>query len=116
MNKRLAGKLKTTSTAVLKEDGSVWLEKELLIDNSDEKIGFYGFEFPRYNYDLNGLPYNYLYGNGFGTILPDRIIKVNVNTKEMKVLNIHITNPGIFRFGKRKISSHPSQYLFKINV
>lgn len=85
LNKRLAGKLQTTASAVLKEDGSVWLEKELLIDNSDEKIGFYGFEFPRYNYALNGLPYSYLYGNGFGTILPDRIIKVNVNTKDMKV-------------------------------
>lgn len=78
---RINGSLQTNCTATLKEDGSVWLEPEPLFDNSDLKTGFFGFEFPRYNYALNGKKYRYLYGCGFGQVLPDRLVKIDTDEK-----------------------------------
>jgi len=81
LNSRLEGIFPTSSKATLKDDGSIWAEGECLLDNSDNKIGFFGFEFPRYNYNLNGEKYRYLYGCGFGQILPDRLVKIDTQTK-----------------------------------
>ena len=44
-------------------------------------VGFFGFEFPRYNYAYNGKQYKYLYGCGFGEALPDRLVKIDTETK-----------------------------------
>jgi len=85
INSRLEGVFDTECQAILKEDGTVWLEGESLFDNSDCKSGFFGFEFPRYNYALNGQKYRYLYGCGFGQMLPDKLCKIDTKTKQMKI-------------------------------
>ena len=56
-------------------------------------VGFFGFEFPRYNYAFNGLKYRYLYGTGFGEVLPDRIIKIDTQTK-VSTCSVHRTHPS----------------------
>lgn len=81
INQLLGAEFKTAATATLKEDGSIWLDGESLFNNDDLKSGFFGFEFPRYNYALNGVKYRHLYGCGFGQILPDRLVKIDTDTK-----------------------------------
>ena len=50
-------------------------------DQINCSVGFFGFEFPRYNYDFVGKKYRYLYGTGFAEVLPDRLVKIDTDTK-----------------------------------
>ncbi|XP_034557611.1 retinal Mueller cells isomerohydrolase-like isoform X1 [Notolabrus celidotus] len=68
----------TTATAVLRSDGTIWLEPEVLFSGPRQ-----AFEFPQINYSLcNGEKYSFTYGLGLNHFIPDRIVKLNVQTKE----------------------------------
>ncbi|XP_027882838.1 retinal Mueller cells isomerohydrolase-like isoform X2 [Xiphophorus couchianus] len=71
----------TTATAVLHSDGSIWLEPEVLFSGPRQ-----AFEFPQINYSkCCGKKYSFAYGLGLNHFIPDRIVKLNVQTKEMWV-------------------------------
>uniref|UniRef100_A0A672YTQ2 Retinal Mueller cells isomerohydrolase-like n=1 Tax=Sphaeramia orbicularis TaxID=375764 RepID=A0A672YTQ2_9TELE len=68
----------TTATAVLHSDGTIWLEPEVLFSGPRQ-----AFEFPQINYSrCCGKKYSFAYGLGLNHFIPDRIVKLNVNTKE----------------------------------
>ncbi|XP_041960688.1 retinoid isomerohydrolase [Alosa sapidissima] len=68
----------TTATAVMREDGTIWLEPEVLFS-----APYNAFEFPQINYKMcNGRNYTYAYALGLNHFVPDRICKLNVRTKE----------------------------------
>ncbi|XP_023194938.1 retinal Mueller cells isomerohydrolase-like isoform X2 [Xiphophorus maculatus] len=68
----------TTATAVLHSDGSIWLEPEVLFSGPRQ-----AFEFPQINYSkCCGKKYSFAYGLGLNHFIPDRIVKLNVQTKE----------------------------------
>uniref|UniRef100_H2ZKQ0 Uncharacterized protein n=1 Tax=Ciona savignyi TaxID=51511 RepID=H2ZKQ0_CIOSA len=71
------------ATAILCVDGSVSLEHELLIP--DDIAGTNAaIELPRINYDYNnGRKYNYMYGVQGANFLPDQLVKINVEKKEL---------------------------------
>ena len=95
------------ATAVLRDDGTVWMEvsfqnnqiplnscthfqHENLFNTSHvdwrRMVGPHGFEFCRINYEnFNGREHRYIWGNGFGTMIPDKIMKVDTQTKEWKI-------------------------------
>lgn len=54
----------------------------------DELLQYGGLEFPQINYDqYNGKPYSYFYSCGFGHVFGDSLLKIDVHTKELKVLS-----------------------------
>ncbi|KAM8874064.1 retinal Mueller cells isomerohydrolase-like [Spinachia spinachia] len=68
----------TTATAALRSDGTIWLEPEVLFSGPRQ-----AFEFPQINYSLcRGKKYSFAYGLGLNHFIPDRIVKLNVQTKE----------------------------------
>ncbi|KAJ8376448.1 hypothetical protein SKAU_G00070280 [Synaphobranchus kaupii] len=68
----------TTATAVMRSDGTIWLEPEVLFSGPRQ-----AFEFPQINYrKFSGKNYTYAYGLGLNHFIPDRICKLNVKTKE----------------------------------
>ncbi|XP_024133904.1 retinal Mueller cells isomerohydrolase isoform X1 [Oryzias melastigma] len=68
----------TTATAVLCSDGTIWLEPEVLFSGPRQ-----AFEFPQINYSqCCGKKYSFAYGLGLNHFIPDRIVKLNVQTKE----------------------------------
>uniref|UniRef100_A0AAY4EWJ6 Retinal pigment epithelium-specific protein 65kDa n=1 Tax=Denticeps clupeoides TaxID=299321 RepID=A0AAY4EWJ6_9TELE len=71
----------TTATAVLRSDGTVWLEPEVLFSRPRQ-----AFEFPQINYSKHcGKDYTYVYGLGLNHFIPDKIYKLDVKTKETLV-------------------------------
>ncbi|XP_069080795.1 carotenoid-cleaving dioxygenase, mitochondrial-like isoform X4 [Pleurodeles waltl] len=73
----------TSATAVKATDGKVWCTYECLHDDTLEKKG--GLEFPHINYSkYNTKKYNYFYGCGFGHMVADSLIKMDLKTKAMK--------------------------------
>ncbi|XP_043941540.1 retinoid isomerohydrolase isoform X2 [Protopterus annectens] len=80
----------TTATAILRSDGSIWLEPEVLFSGPRQ-----AFEFPQINYKkCNGKDYTYVYGLGLNHFVPDRICKLNVKTKETWVWQEPETYPS----------------------
>ncbi|KAF7651197.1 hypothetical protein LDENG_00114300 [Lucifuga dentata] len=68
----------TTATAVLLRDGTIWLEPEVLFSGPRQ-----AFEFPQINYArCCGKKYSFAYGLGLNHFIPDRIVKLNVQTKQ----------------------------------
>ncbi|KAJ0012258.1 hypothetical protein NQD34_013233 [Periophthalmus magnuspinnatus] len=68
----------TTATATMHADGMIWLEPEVLFSGPRQ-----AFEFPQINYEkFAGKNYTYAYGLGLNHFVPDRIVKLNVKTKE----------------------------------
>ncbi|XP_049587997.1 retinal Mueller cells isomerohydrolase isoform X2 [Syngnathus scovelli] len=68
----------TTATAALRSDGTVWLEPEVLFSKARQ-----AFEFPQINYSrCRGKKYSFVYGLGLNHFIPDKIVKLNVQTKE----------------------------------
>ncbi|XP_061681328.1 retinal Mueller cells isomerohydrolase-like [Syngnathoides biaculeatus] len=68
----------TTATAALRGDGTVWLEPEVLFSKPRQ-----AFEFPQINYSqCCGKQYSFTYGLGLNHFIPDKIVKLNVQTKE----------------------------------
>ncbi|KAL2097290.1 hypothetical protein ACEWY4_006497 [Coilia grayii] len=68
----------TTATAVMRADGTIWLEPEVIFS-----APYQAFEFPQINYKMcNGRNYTYAYALGLNHFVPDRIVKLNVKTKE----------------------------------
>lgn len=98
----------SNATSNLREDGTLWLQSENLYNTSEfewrKQIGMNGFEFCRINYaNYNGIKHRYIYGTGFGTMLPDSILKVDVETKQWTVWKeegaypsepVFVTRPG----------------------
>ncbi|XP_018582330.2 retinal Mueller cells isomerohydrolase-like isoform X2 [Scleropages formosus] len=79
--KNLVSLTYTTAIAVLRSDGTIWLEPEVLFSGPRQ-----AFEFPQINYNrFNGKDYMYAYGLGLNHFIPDRICKLNVKTKEIWV-------------------------------
>uniref|UniRef100_A0A3Q2EBH3 Retinoid isomerohydrolase RPE65 b n=1 Tax=Cyprinodon variegatus TaxID=28743 RepID=A0A3Q2EBH3_CYPVA len=71
----------TTATAVLLSDGTIWLEPEVLFSGPRQ-----AFEFPQINYSkCCGKKYSFAYGLGLNHFIPDRIVKLDVQTKEQWV-------------------------------
>ncbi|XP_077390145.1 retinal Mueller cells isomerohydrolase-like isoform X3 [Festucalex cinctus] len=71
----------TTATAALHSDGTVWLEPEVLFSKPRQ-----AFEFPQINYaQCRGRKYSFTYGLGLNHFIPDKIVKLNVQTKETRV-------------------------------
>ncbi|NXK87163.1 BCDO2 oxygenase, partial [Formicarius rufipectus] len=74
----------TVARAVKDADGKVWCTYENLHPEGFEKVG--GLEFPQINYSrYNGRRYRYFYGCGFGHLVGDSLIKVDVETKNFKI-------------------------------
>ncbi|XP_078538135.1 carotenoid-cleaving dioxygenase, mitochondrial-like [Lissotriton helveticus] len=74
----------TSATAVKTTDGKVWCTYESLHDDTVEKVG--GVELPHINYSkYNAKKYDFFYGCGFGHIVADSLIKMDLKTKAMKV-------------------------------
>ncbi|XP_027511441.1 beta,beta-carotene 9',10'-oxygenase isoform X1 [Corapipo altera] len=74
----------TLARAVKDADGKVWCTHENLHPEGFEKVG--GLEFPHINYSQsNGRRYRYFYGCGFGHLVGDSLIKVDVETKNFKI-------------------------------
>ncbi|XP_027590285.1 beta,beta-carotene 9',10'-oxygenase isoform X1 [Pipra filicauda] len=74
----------TLARAVKDADGKVWCTHENLHPEGFEKVG--GLEFPHINYSRsNGRRYQYFYGCGFGHLVGDSLIKVDVETKNFKI-------------------------------
>nr|XP_057929800.1 retinal Mueller cells isomerohydrolase-like isoform X1 [Doryrhamphus excisus] len=68
----------TTATAVLLSDGTIWLEPEVILSQPRQ-----AFEFPQINYSqCRGKKYSFTYGLGLNHFIPDKIVKLNVQTKE----------------------------------
>ncbi|XP_072130787.1 retinoid isomerohydrolase-like isoform X1 [Mobula birostris] len=68
----------TTATATVRQDGTIWLEPEVLFSGPRQ-----AFEFPQINYKkFNGKDYTFAYGLGLNHFVPDKIYKLNVKTKE----------------------------------
>uniref|UniRef100_A0AAR2KGL1 Retinoid isomerohydrolase RPE65 b n=1 Tax=Pygocentrus nattereri TaxID=42514 RepID=A0AAR2KGL1_PYGNA len=87
----------TTATAVLRSDGTIWLEPEVLFSAPRQ-----AFEFPQINYSkYSGKDYTFAYGLGLNHFIPDRICKLNVKSKETWVWD--------------KPDSYPSEPLFVQN-
>ncbi|XP_003977539.1 retinal Mueller cells isomerohydrolase [Takifugu rubripes] len=80
MGKNLVSLSYTTATAVLRSDGTIWLEPEVLFSGPR-----HAFEFPQINYsEYSGKMYRFAFGLGLNHFIPDRIMKLNVQTKEMR--------------------------------
>lgn len=63
----------------------VYLTHEELHDA--ELLQYGGLEFPQINYEQrNGRAYRYFYACGFGHVFADSLLKMDVHTKELKVL------------------------------
>ncbi|XP_068016022.1 carotenoid-cleaving dioxygenase, mitochondrial [Melanerpes formicivorus] len=74
----------TLARAVKDADGKVWCTHENLHPEGFEEVG--GLEFPQINYSgYNGRRYRYFYGCGFGHLVGDSLIKVDVETKNFKM-------------------------------
>jgi len=59
-------------------------------------VGPHGFEFCRINYEnFNGREHRYIWGNGFGTMIPDKIMKVDTHTKEWKIWKEEVNSQQI---------------------
>ena len=59
-------------------------------------VGPHGFEFCRINYEnFNGREHRYIWGNGFGTMIPDKIMKVDTHTKEWKIWKEEVNSEKI---------------------
>ncbi|NXW03305.1 BCDO1 dioxygenase, partial [Fregetta grallaria] len=67
--------LPSTATAVKEKDGSIYCQPEILCE---------GIELPRINYDYNGKKYKYVFATEVQwSPVPTKIVKFNVQTKEM---------------------------------
>ncbi|XP_076020814.1 beta-carotene 15, 15-dioxygenase 2, like [Genypterus blacodes] len=80
-----------TATAMARRQGEVHLTHEELHD--DQLLQYGGLEFPQINYErCNGRLYRYFYSCGFGHVFSDSLLKMDVNTKELKVWR----HPGLY--------------------
>ncbi|XP_061586213.1 beta-carotene 15, 15-dioxygenase 2, like [Cololabis saira] len=79
------------ATAKKTKPEEVYLTHEEL--HNDELLQYGGLEFPQINYnEYNGRPYRYFYACGFGHVLADSLLKMDVHTKELKVWHY----PGLY--------------------
>lgn len=54
--------------------------------HDNELLDYGGLEFPHIHYDrCNTKPYRYFYGCGFGHLVGDSLIKMDLETKKLKV-------------------------------
>ncbi|XP_066510270.1 carotenoid-cleaving dioxygenase, mitochondrial-like [Hoplias malabaricus] len=80
----------TTATA-MKTSNGVFRTHENLYNNDLLEYG--GLEFPQINYThYNGRPYRYFYACGFGHVFGDSLLKMDLESKKLKVWR----HPGLF--------------------
>ncbi|XP_056388738.1 retinoid isomerohydrolase [Hyla sarda] len=80
----------TTATATMRSDETIWLEPEVLFSGPRQ-----AFEFPQINYkEYRGKDYKYAYGLGLNHFIPDRLVKLNVKSKETWVWQEPNTYPS----------------------
>lgn len=54
--------------------------------HDNELLDYGGLEFPHIHYDrCNTKPYRYFYGCGFGHLVADSLIKIDLESKKLKV-------------------------------
>ncbi|XP_067421535.1 carotenoid-cleaving dioxygenase, mitochondrial isoform X1 [Emydura macquarii macquarii] len=74
----------TSASAVKERDGTVWCMHENLHTQELEEVG--GLEFPHINYSqCNGRKYRFFYGCGFRHLVGDSLMKIDTETKKMKI-------------------------------
>ncbi|KAM3830426.1 carotenoid-cleaving dioxygenase, mitochondrial isoform 1-T1 [Vipera latastei] len=74
----------TLAEAVKETDGKIWCTPENLHNEDLKEAG--GVEFPQINYaHYCGKKYRYFYGCSFGHLIGDSLIKVDTESKEMKM-------------------------------
>lgn len=74
----------TSATVTKKSDGKIWCIHENLYDSTLEHLG--GLEFPAIHYTkYNTKKYRFLYGCGFQHLIGTSLLKMDVETKEVKV-------------------------------
>ncbi|XP_030393877.1 beta,beta-carotene 9',10'-oxygenase isoform X1 [Gopherus evgoodei] len=74
----------TSASAVKEVDGTIWCMNENLHSEDLEEVG--GLEFPQINYSrCNGKKYRFFYGCGFRHLVGDSLIKMDTETKKMKI-------------------------------
>ncbi|XP_056400753.1 carotenoid-cleaving dioxygenase, mitochondrial-like isoform X1 [Hyla sarda] len=74
----------TTATVEKRADGKVWCTPENLYDHTIENVG--GLEFPAINYtQYNTKKYRYFYGCGLQHLVGSCLVKMDVDTKQLKV-------------------------------
>uniref|UniRef100_A0A4W3HCV4 Carotenoid-cleaving dioxygenase, mitochondrial n=1 Tax=Callorhinchus milii TaxID=7868 RepID=A0A4W3HCV4_CALMI len=74
----------STAVAIRKADGKIWCKSENLYDA--DMMHEVNLEFPQINYkSYNTKKYTFLYGCGLSSLIPTSLLKLDVNTKELKV-------------------------------
>lgn len=74
----------------------VFCMSEDLYDN--ELLDYGGLEFPHIHYNrCNTKPYRYFYGCGFGHLVGDSLIKMDLESKKLKVSSYQLCNSELFR-------------------
>ncbi|XP_070808750.1 carotenoid-cleaving dioxygenase, mitochondrial-like isoform X1 [Pituophis catenifer annectens] len=74
----------TLAEAVKEADGKIWCTPESLHKEDLKEAG--GVELPHINYaHYSGKKYRYFYGCGFGHVVGDSLMKVDTETKEVKI-------------------------------
>ncbi|XP_058866075.1 carotenoid-cleaving dioxygenase, mitochondrial-like isoform X1 [Acipenser ruthenus] len=74
----------SSATAVKRDDRKVFVSHEDL--HLDDLVEAGGLEFPQINYDkYNTKKYRYFYGCGFRHLVGDSLLKMDIETKEMKM-------------------------------
>ncbi|XP_017316115.1 carotenoid-cleaving dioxygenase, mitochondrial isoform X1 [Ictalurus punctatus] len=83
LNQNLNTRTNSSASAVCLSKDKVFCMSEDLHDN--ELLDYGGLEFPHIHYDrCNTKPYRYFYGCGFGHLVGDSLIKMDLETKKLK--------------------------------
>ncbi|XP_027021164.2 carotenoid-cleaving dioxygenase, mitochondrial isoform X2 [Tachysurus fulvidraco] len=91
LNQNLNTRPKSSASAVCLSKDKVFCMSEDLHDH--ELLDYGGFEFPHIHYDrCNTKPYRFIYGCGFGHLVADSLIKIDLESKKIKAWRL----PGVY--------------------
>ncbi|MCJ8748617.1 hypothetical protein PDJAM_G00166920 [Pangasius djambal] len=91
LNQNLNTRPNSTASSVCLSKDKVFCMSEDLHDN--ELLDYGGLDFPHIHYDrCNTKPYRYFYGCGFGHLVADSLIKIDLESKKLKVW----CQPGLY--------------------
>ncbi|XP_053473731.1 carotenoid-cleaving dioxygenase, mitochondrial isoform X1 [Ictalurus furcatus] len=83
LNQNLNTRPNSSASAVCLSKDKVFCMSEDLYDN--ELLDYGGLDFPHIHYDrCNTKPYRYIYGCGFGHLIADSLIKIDLESKKLK--------------------------------
>ncbi|XP_060719086.1 carotenoid-cleaving dioxygenase, mitochondrial-like isoform X2 [Tachysurus vachellii] len=91
LNQNLNTRHNSSASAVCLSKDKVFCMSEDLHDH--ELLDYGGFEFPHIHYDrCNTKPYRFIYGCGFGHLVADSLIKIDLESKKIKAWR----QPGVY--------------------